>query len=197
MNLTRRRAQHRAAGMQEAERLTIYATALRSVAQAVRTGTCPAVLSRVTTRAHVERLVGVPSGPEAQPTTPSYPEDGPAPHEWQNDARDKRRRMFARMGIESAEQFERAVAALAALTGGHHDPEQEAKRRPHVSSGWSRAPGWRASATISAPRRTWSKPSSPAVACTAPAGASASWSRRPETARSWTLCASATPRPRS
>ena len=128
-NLTRRRAQARAAGMREAERLTVYATALRAVAAAIRAGTCPPVLSGITTRAHVERLVGVPSGPEARMTTPSYPEDGPAPHDWQNTDREKRRRAFACMGIESGEQFKRAVAALAALIDGHESTDPDAAER--------------------------------------------------------------------
>ena len=129
MTLTRRRAQHRAAGMKEAERLTIYATALRAVAAALRAGTCPPALAGVSTRSHVERLVGVPSGPESRLTVPRFPGTEPSPTEWGEASRQKSLRALARMGIESAGQFEAAVAALAYLMDGHDDPEADARQR--------------------------------------------------------------------
>lgn len=129
MNLTRRRARHRAAGMKEAERLTVYARALRALAQAIRAGTCPPALAGVSTRAHVERLIGVPSGPDGRVTVPTFPREEPYPAEWQEQERQKSRRAFRRMGIETPEQFEAAVAALAALVDGHADPDAEARQR--------------------------------------------------------------------
>lgn len=111
-NLTRRRAAFRAAGAQEAERLTVFAAALRAVARAIRAGTLPPVLSGVRTRAHVERLVSVPSGPNDRPTTPRYV-GGNA---------------LDRMGIDSAEAFEEAVTALDQLLDDHTDPDAEAKQ---------------------------------------------------------------------